>query len=61
MRPSSAWAAGSLAILRMKSGARVLSLVSTHHNHPIGENIGIRLDADHVIAFHGRAHICDCR
>ena len=23
----------------------------SHHNHAIGEKIGIRLDADHVIAF----------
>ena len=33
------------------SGAEVLSLVPSHHNHAIGEKIGIRLDADHVIAF----------
>lgn len=37
--------------LRLKSGAEVLSLVPSHHNHAIGEKIGIRLDADHVIAF----------
>ena len=29
----------------------LLSLVPSHHNHAIGEKIGIRLDADHVIAF----------
>jgi len=29
----------------------VLSLVPSHHNHAIGEFIGIRLDADHVVAF----------
>jgi iron(III) transport system ATP-binding protein len=40
-----------LYTLRLASGAEVLSLVPSHHNHAIGENIGIRLDADHVIAF----------
>lgn len=29
----------------------MLSLVPSHHNHAIGEMIGIRLDVDHVIAF----------
>ena len=40
-----------LYTLRLESGVRVLSLVPSHHNHAIGERIGIRLDADHVIAF----------
>ncbi len=40
-----------LYTLRLASGARVLSLVPSHHNHAIGERIGIRLDADHVVAF----------
>jgi iron(III) transport system ATP-binding protein len=40
-----------LYTLRLASGAEVLSLVPSHHDHAIGENIGIRLDADHVIAF----------
>ncbi|RLJ61438.1 ABC transporter ATP-binding protein [Sulfurisoma sediminicola] len=37
--------------LKLASGARVLSLVPSHHNHAIGEKIGIRLDVDHVVAF----------
>ncbi len=41
-----------LYTLRLKSGAQVLSLVPSHHNHAIGEPIGIRLDVDHVVAFH---------
>ncbi len=41
-----------LYTLRLKSGARVLSLVPSHHNHALGEPIGIRLDVDHVVAFH---------
>ena len=40
-----------LYTLRLGSGSEVLSLVPSHHNHAIGEKIGIRLDADHVIAF----------
>ncbi len=45
-----------LYTLRLASGARVLSLVPSHHNHALGERIGIRLDADHVIAFKRAAH-----
>jgi iron(III) transport system ATP-binding protein len=37
--------------LRLPSGATVLSLVPSHHNHAIGERIGIRLELDHVVAF----------
>ncbi len=40
-----------LYTLRLASGSEVLSLVPSHHNHAIGEHIGIRLIADHVIAF----------
>ena len=40
-----------LYTLQLQSGARVLSLVPSHHNHAIGERIGIRLDVDHVVAF----------
>ena len=37
--------------LRLPSGQLLLSLVPSHHNHAIGEQIGIRLDVDHVVAF----------
>ncbi len=40
-----------LYTLRLASGAEVLSLVPSHHNHAIGEHIGIRTDVDHVVAF----------
>jgi iron(III) transport system ATP-binding protein len=40
-----------LYTLELPSGARVLSMVPSHHNHPIGEPIGIRLEMDHLIAF----------
>jgi iron(III) transport system ATP-binding protein len=40
-----------LYTLRLESGRKVLALVPSHHNHAIGEHIGIRLDVDHVVAF----------
>ncbi|MDX1375945.1 MAG: ABC transporter ATP-binding protein [Burkholderiales bacterium] len=40
-----------LYTLRLDSGRTVLALVPSHHNHAIGERIGIRLDVDHVVAF----------
>jgi iron(III) transport system ATP-binding protein len=40
-----------LYTLKLASGQRVLALVPSHHNHAIGEKIGIRLDVDHVVAF----------
>ncbi|MCK9283450.1 MAG: ABC transporter ATP-binding protein [Rhodocyclaceae bacterium] len=43
--------ANFLYTLRLPSGREVLSLVPSHHNHALGEPIGIRLDVDHVVAF----------
>lgn len=40
-----------LYTLKLPSGVRVLSMVPSHHNHDIGERIGIRLDVDHVVVF----------
>jgi iron(III) transport system ATP-binding protein len=40
-----------LYTLQLTSGVKVLSLVPSHHNHALGEKIGIRLDVDHVVAF----------
>ena len=40
-----------LYTLRLASGRKVLALVPSHHNHAIGERIGIRLDVDHIVAF----------
>ena len=40
-----------LYTLKLDSGTRVLSLVASHHDHAIGERIGIRLAIDHVVAF----------
>ena len=40
-----------LYTLKLASGRKVLALVPSHHNHALGESIGIRLDVDHVVAF----------
>lgn len=40
-----------LYTLKLDSGRKVLALVPSHHNHRIGEKIGIRLDVEHVVAF----------
>jgi iron(III) transport system ATP-binding protein len=40
-----------LYTLALDSGAQVLSLVPSHHNHAIGEAIGIRLELAHVVAY----------
>ncbi|MCS6945658.1 MAG: ABC transporter ATP-binding protein [Sutterellaceae bacterium] len=37
--------------LKLASGREVLALVPSHHDHAVGERIGIRLDADHVVTF----------
>lgn len=40
-----------LYTLRLPSGAEVLSLVPSHHDHAIGQSIGIRLDVEQVVTF----------
>ena len=40
-----------LYTLKLESGRPLLALVPSHHNHALGERIGIRLDVDHVVAF----------
>lgn len=40
-----------LYTLRLPSGARLLCLAPSHHNHALGERIGIRLDIDHLVIF----------
>jgi iron(III) transport system ATP-binding protein len=37
--------------LRLPSGARLLSSVPSHHNHAVGESIGIRLETAHMVVF----------
>ncbi|MCZ2136154.1 MAG: ABC transporter ATP-binding protein [Burkholderiales bacterium] len=40
-----------LYTLELASGRQVLALVPSHHNHRIGEAIGVRVEPDHVVAF----------
>jgi iron(III) transport system ATP-binding protein len=44
-----------LYTLKLASGALVLSMVPSHHNHALGEQIGIMLEVDHVVAFEDAA------
>ena len=40
-----------LYTLELPSGGRVLSLFPSHANHAIGEYVGIRVQADHLVVF----------
>ena len=40
-----------LLTLRLDSGERVLAHVPSHHDHEVGEWIGIRANVDHVVTF----------
>ena len=40
-----------LYTLSLESGQKVLSLVPSHHNHPVNQPIGIRLEIDHLVVF----------
>ena len=40
-----------LYTLRLASGETVLAHVPSHHDHGVGEWIGIRVAADHVVTF----------
>ena len=40
-----------LYTLRMADGTQLLSLVPSHHDHSLGERIGIRIEPDHMVAF----------
>ncbi|NBW00743.1 MAG: ABC transporter ATP-binding protein [Betaproteobacteria bacterium] len=40
-----------LYTLELDNGEQILSLVPSHHDHALDEQIGIRLEADHVVTF----------
>ena len=40
-----------LYTLRLDSGEQVLAHVPSHHDHAVGESIGIRAEVDHVVTF----------
>ncbi len=41
--------------LRLSDGQTVFASVPSHHDHAVGEMIGVRLDLEHVMAFAGSA------
>lgn len=43
--------ADHLYTLRMPGNARLLCLAPSHHNHQVGEHIGVRLELDHLVVF----------
>jgi len=43
--------AGILYTLRLPGGGRLLSLFPSHADHAIGDDVGIRVEADHLVAF----------
>jgi iron(III) transport system ATP-binding protein len=43
--------ASFLYTLQLPAGSRVYSLVPSHHDHAIGERIGIRVAIEHLVAF----------
>ncbi len=43
--------ADHLYTLRMPGGTNVMCLAPSHHDHKLGENIGVRLRIDHLVAF----------
>lgn len=40
-----------LYTLRLASGQTLLAHVPSHHNHAVGEWVGIRAELDHVVTF----------
>ena len=43
--------AAFLYTLKLDSGARLLCLAPSHHDHQPGQRIGIRLEIDHLVIF----------
>jgi iron(III) transport system ATP-binding protein len=43
--------AAFLYTLQLPDGGHVYSLVPSHHNHAVGETIGVRIELDHLVAF----------
>ena len=49
--------ANILYTLQLQSDEKVLALVSSHHNHSIGQKIGIQPQVDEIILFEGGQHM----
>ena len=46
--------ANYLYTLELSSGTELLSLVHSHHDHAVGEKLGIALEIDHMVIFPGK-------
>ena len=46
-----------LYTLKLESGDIVLAHVPSHHDHKLGEHIGIRAEVDHVVTFSGDVNL----
>ena len=40
-----------LYTLKLSTGSKILSLFPSHYHHTVGESVGIRIAADHLVAF----------
>lgn len=49
-----------LYTLRLQSGGRLLSLFPSHADHSLGETVGIRVEADHLVLFPKNTDIQTC-
>jgi iron(III) transport system ATP-binding protein len=49
--------AAFLYTLKLASGTTLLALVPSHHDHAVGDMIGVRFGADHVVTFSPEAGI----
>ncbi len=47
--------AETLYTLRLPGGEEILSLFPSHHDHAIGDRVGIRIDAPHLVIFRREA------
>ena len=43
--------AGIMYTLKLPTGAKVLSIFPSHQDHDIGDLVGVRIEADHLVAF----------
>ncbi|MCV2354410.1 ABC transporter ATP-binding protein [Paucibacter sp. B2R-40] len=48
-----------LYTLRLRTGERLMAHVPSHHDHQVGEWIGIRADVDHVVTFAKQASVVE--
>jgi iron(III) transport system ATP-binding protein len=37
--------------VQLNSGSQLLSMVHSHHDHQLGEQLGIEIELDHLVVF----------